>query len=43
VFRRLDLPAPINPDKVTANLDHGVLQLTEEKASHGNRIRTNAA
>jgi HSP20 family molecular chaperone IbpA len=31
LFRRLDLPAPINPDKVTANLEQGILQLTAEK------------
>src|SRR5262249_7341595 len=31
LFRRLDLPAPINPDKLTASLDHGVLDLTAEK------------
>src|SRR5262245_35090439 len=28
LFRSLDLPAPINPDKVTACLDHGILDLT---------------
>jgi HSP20 family molecular chaperone IbpA len=27
LFRRFDLPEPINVDKVTANLDKGVLQL----------------
>jgi HSP20 family molecular chaperone IbpA len=27
MFRRFDLPEPINVDKVTANLDKGVLQL----------------
>jgi HSP20 family molecular chaperone IbpA len=27
IFRRFDLPEPINVDKVTANLDKGVLQL----------------
>jgi HSP20 family protein len=32
LYRQIDLPAPINPDKVTANLEHGVLQLTAEKA-----------
>ena len=31
LFRALDLPAPINPDKVTASLDQGILQLTAEK------------
>jgi HSP20 family protein len=31
LFRRLDMPAPINVDKVTATLDRGVLQLTAPK------------
>ena len=30
-FRRLDLPAAINVDKVSASLEHGVLQLTAPK------------
>ena len=32
MFQRLALPAPINPDKVTASLVSGVLQLIAEKA-----------
>jgi HSP20 family protein len=32
VFRQYPLPEPIAADKVTANLDHGVLQLTAPKA-----------
>ena len=32
LFRRFDLPEPINLDKVTANLDKGVLHLTALKA-----------
>lgn len=32
LFRRFDLPEPIDPDKVTANLDKGVLHLTALKA-----------
>lgn len=32
LFRRFDLPEPINVDKVTANLDKGVLQLTALKS-----------
>ena len=32
LFRWLDLPAPINPDTVTANLEQGILQLTAAKA-----------
>jgi HSP20 family molecular chaperone IbpA len=33
IFRRLDLPSPINVDKVTATLDQGILQLTAPKAA----------
>ena len=33
LFRRFDLPAPINVDKVTADLDKGVLKLTAAKAT----------
>ena len=32
VFRRLDLPAPINVENVTASLDRGVLQIMASKA-----------
>jgi HSP20 family molecular chaperone IbpA len=32
LFRRFDLPAPINVDKVTADLNKGVLHLTAAKA-----------
>jgi len=38
LFRRIDLPAAINIDKVTANLDKGVLKLTAEKAQSGKRV-----
>jgi HSP20 family molecular chaperone IbpA len=31
MFRSLDLPAPINPDKVTADLEQGILHITAEK------------
>jgi HSP20 family molecular chaperone IbpA len=31
LFRKLDLPAPINPGKVSAVLDQGILHLTAEK------------
>lgn len=31
LFRRLDLPAPVNVDKVTATLDHGILELSAPK------------
>jgi HSP20 family protein len=33
LFRRFDLPEPINVDQVTANLDKGVLQLTARKSA----------
>src|SRR6185437_9962474 len=33
IFRRFDLPEPINVDQVTANLDKGVLQLTARKST----------
>ena len=33
LFRRFDLPAPINLDKVKADLDKGVLHLTAPKAT----------
>jgi len=32
LFRRLDLPAPINVDKVSASLEQGILQLTALKS-----------
>jgi HSP20 family protein len=38
---RLDLPAPINPDKVTANLDDGILRIIAQKSEnspHAGRI-----
>lgn len=43
LFRRFDLPEPIDVDKVTANLEKGVLQLTAlkagQKAPEGHRSR----
>jgi len=33
LFRRLDLPEAIDPDKVTASLDNGILQVTACKAT----------
>lgn len=41
LFRRFDLPEPINVDKVTASLDKGVLQLTALK-SNQHTTRTHA-
>jgi HSP20 family protein len=43
LFRRFDLPEPINVDRVTANLEKGVLQLTalksKQSAGHGQQSR----
>jgi HSP20 family molecular chaperone IbpA len=39
LFRRFDLPEPINVDQVTANLDKGVLQLTALKSKQQNESR----
>jgi HSP20 family molecular chaperone IbpA len=40
LFRRLDLPAPVNVDKVSASLDHGILQLTVPKTvDPANKVR----
>jgi HSP20 family protein len=33
LFRRLDLPAPVDGDKVTASMDKGILQVTAPKAT----------
>jgi len=38
LFRRIDLLASINIDKVTANLHNGVLKLIAEKAQSGKRV-----
>ena len=35
LLRRFDLPGPIDVDKVSANLDHGVLKLSAPKAVAG--------
>ncbi len=44
LFQRLDLPAPINPDKVTASLEDGLLQLVAEKAGRaGTKAHATAA
>jgi HSP20 family molecular chaperone IbpA len=33
LFRRIELPDPIDVDKVKANFDKGILMLTAEKAA----------
>jgi HSP20 family molecular chaperone IbpA len=44
LFRWLDLPAPINPDRVTANLEQGILQVTAGKAvDSANKVKAIAA
>ncbi len=43
LFRRFDLPAPINVDKVTANVDKGVLKLTAAKANVASEKKIPAA
>jgi HSP20 family protein len=44
LFRRLDLPAPINVDKVSASLDQGILRLTAPKTvDSANKVRALSA
>ena len=43
LFRRFDLPKPINLDKVTANLDKGVLQLTAMKVKRADVPKAQAS
>lgn len=44
LFRRLDLPAPINPDKVTGRLDQGVLHvIAEKRVDVANKVKAIAA
>jgi HSP20 family protein len=43
ICRRIDLPASINPDKVTASLNNGVLELNIPKAAPPKRIEVKAA
>ena len=44
LFRRLDLPAPINVEKVSASLEHGILQLTAPKTvDSANKVRAISA
>jgi HSP20 family molecular chaperone IbpA len=38
LFRRLDLPEPINVDRVTANLDDGMLRITAQKSESQHRV-----
>lgn len=43
VFRRLELPTPINVDKVTATLDRGILLVNAPKAVQPKRAKSAAA
>jgi HSP20 family protein len=42
LFQRLELPTSINPDKVTASLEDGILELVAEKAAVGAKVKTSA-
>ena len=42
LFRRFDLPEPINPDKVTADLNKGVLHLMAVKAKQADAPKQKA-
>jgi HSP20 family protein len=45
IFRVVDLPAQVNPDRVTANLQDGILQITLHKAAtpKANKVEVKAA
>ena len=43
LFRRLDLPTPINVDKVTANLDDGMLRIIAQKSENARHVESAAA
>ena len=43
LFRRLDLPSPINLDKVTASLDDGILRITAQKSENALHAQSAAA
>lgn len=43
LYRRFDLPAPIDVDKITAHLDKGVLKLTATKAEKPAATKTASA
>ena len=43
LFRRLDLPEPINVDKVTATMDQGILQIIAPKAAGAGKVQSIAA
>jgi HSP20 family protein len=43
LFRRLELPAPIDVDKVTAALDQGILLVHAPKAAQSKQVKSAAA
>ena len=43
LFRRLELPAPIDVDKVTATVDRGILLVHAPKAVQSNQVKSAAA
>ncbi len=43
LFRRLELPAPINVDKVTATLDRGILLVHAPKAAQSKQVKSATA
>jgi len=43
LFRRFDLPEPMDPDQVTADLNKGVLHLTAQKAKQAVSVKAIAA
>jgi HSP20 family protein len=43
LFRRLELPTPINVDKVTATLDRGILLVNAPKAAQPKQVKSAAA
>ncbi len=43
IFRRIALPVNVNPDKATANLEGGILELSAPKAEAGKKIEIKAA
>jgi HSP20 family molecular chaperone IbpA len=43
VFRRFEVPNPINVDKVTANLENGILHITAPETAKPREIKAAAA
>ena len=43
IFRTIDLPAEVDPDKVRASMSNGVLQITMPKKETGKKVKVEAA